>query len=200
MLIYHYTDFHALYGIISKGELWMFSTIGMNDPEEMTSYRDYLKERIKDEREGELEKFRVEEWFEEHDRILNQPAYVMSFSHLRDDVAQWGRYGNNGCGVNIVFEYAALQKLAGLQINGMLLSDVVYDGSINEFKLVEQMQTYLDTQSLPYAYDTDDSLFRDVVGNACMYKDEHYEIEKECRLALPAPLSSKDYAYVKMMS
>jgi len=36
-MIYHYIDFNALYGSITKGEVWMFSTSGMNVSEVMVN-------------------------------------------------------------------------------------------------------------------------------------------------------------------
>ena len=201
--IYHYTDFNSLKGIIKYGELWLFSTKGMNDPEEMAPYIDMFKEYLIEIHPNPTEsnRFKIEDWFNKNRNVFVSPAYIMAFSEREDDAAQWERYALRGKGVCIEFDADQLGLIA--KANDMELEPIIYDNGsedgIFDEKLIEQMLEYMESQTLPYGYDTDKGFFQDIIAKACMYKGRFYSSEMEYRLALPAPILEKDRKKLKYL-
>ena len=46
-ILYHYTDFNAMCGIVSNGEIWLWNLRRMNDSQEMQYYIKELKVAVK---------------------------------------------------------------------------------------------------------------------------------------------------------
>ena len=111
-ILYHYTDFQALDGILHDARL----RVNMNDAAEMRYFMNRLCDAVAGrlEDEGDLRKAaQVKELFKEAlKREFYHPAYAACFSLHRDDAAQWERYGNRGRGVCVAFQGKYLQKMA----------------------------------------------------------------------------------------
>ena len=45
--LYHYTDFNAMRGIITNGEIWLWNLRRMNDSQEMNYFIKELKSAVK---------------------------------------------------------------------------------------------------------------------------------------------------------
>lgn len=115
-ILYHYTDFQALDGILHDARLRVNNVLNMNDAAEMRYFMSRLCDAVAGrlEDEGDSRKaVQVKELFKEAlKREFYHPAYAACFSLHRDDAAQWERYGNRGRGVCIAFQGKYLQKMA----------------------------------------------------------------------------------------
>lgn len=115
-ILYHYTDYQALDGILHNAQLRVNNVLNMNDAAEMRYFMSRLCDAVASRLEGEGELSRageVRELFREAlKREYFHPAYAACFSLHRDDAAQWERYGNKGRGVCIAFQGRYLQKMA----------------------------------------------------------------------------------------
>ena len=115
-ILYHYTDFQALDGILHDARLRVNNVLNMNDAAEMRYFMNRLCDAVAGrlEDEGDLRKAaQVKKLFKEAlKREFYHPAYAACFSLHRDDAAQWERYGNRGRGVCVAFQGKYLQKMA----------------------------------------------------------------------------------------
>lgn len=115
-VLYHYTDFQALDGILHCAQLRVNNILNMNDAAEMRYFMsglcDAVAKRLEEEgddrRAGEVRALFQEELKKE----FFYSAYAACFSLRRDDAAQWERYGNRGRGVCIAFWGNYLQAMA----------------------------------------------------------------------------------------
>lgn len=115
-ILYHYTDFQALDGILGHAQLRVNNVLNMNDAEEMRYFMNGLCDAVAGRLEGEGDRERAEwvrELFrEELEKEFFYSAYAACFSLHRDDAAQWERYGNRGRGVCIAFQGRYLSRMA----------------------------------------------------------------------------------------
>ena len=113
-ILYHYTDFQALDGILRCAQLRVNNVLRMNDSAEMKHFMNRLcaaaVDRLEGEGSGEQAR-RLQALFREELK-KEYSAFAACFSFHRDDAAQWERYGNRGRGVCIAFRRECLQRLA----------------------------------------------------------------------------------------
>ena len=113
-ILYHYTDFQALDGILRCAQLRVNNVLNMNDSAEMRHFMNHLcaaaVERL--EQEGYAHRAReLQALFREEVR-KEYSAFAACFSFHRDDAAQWERYGNRGRGVCIAFRRDCMERVA----------------------------------------------------------------------------------------
>lgn len=115
-ILYHYTDYQALDGVLHQAQLRVNNVLNMNDAAEMRYFMEGLCNAVAGRLEGDGNRERAEwvrELFrEELKKEFFYSAYAACFSLFRDDAAQWERYGNRGRGVCIAFQGKYLQKMA----------------------------------------------------------------------------------------
>ena len=113
-ILYHYTDFQALDGILRCAQLRVNNVLNMNDSAEMrhvmnrlcAAITDRLRREGLERQAGEVQALFARELKKEYS------AFAACFSFHRDDAAQWERYGNRGRGVCIAFRREYLERLA----------------------------------------------------------------------------------------
>ena len=113
-ILYHYTDFQAVDGILRQAQLRVNNVLRMNDSAEMRHFMDRLCAAVAQrlEEDGDREGAgQVRQRFREELK-KEYSAFAACFSFHRDDAAQWERYGNRGRGVCIAFRREYLQKIA----------------------------------------------------------------------------------------
>lgn len=137
-ILYHYTDFQALDGILRCAQLRVNNVLNMNDAAEMRFFMTGLchavVKRLEDEGDQECAR-KVRELFrEEQEKEFFYSAYAACFSLYRDDAAQWERYGNKGRGVCIGFRGEFLEKMAEGELS---LQMVFYQEDMTEHRLVD---------------------------------------------------------------
>lgn len=137
-ILYHYTDFQALNGILHCAQLRVNNVLNMNDAAEMRLFMRGLCSAVAKrlENDGDTERAdKVRRLFQEAlKRDFAYSAYAACFSLYRDDAAQWERYGNRGRGVCIAFQGECLQKMAE---GNLSLQTVFYQDDMTEHKLVD---------------------------------------------------------------
>lgn len=135
-ILYHYTDFQALDGILRHAQLRVNNVLRMNDSAEMRHFMSRLCAAVSDRltaegdvrRAGEVQALFREELKKEYS------AFAACFSFHRDDAAQWERYGNRGRGVCIAFRREYLEKMAQ---GALSLQAVFYQNSMAGHPMVE---------------------------------------------------------------
>lgn len=113
-VLYHYTDFQALDGILRCAQLRVNNVLRMNDSAEMRHFMGGLCAAIAQRLEQEGDPGgagQVRALFREELR-KEYSAFAACFSFHRDDAAQWERYGNRGRGICIALQREYLQKMA----------------------------------------------------------------------------------------
>ncbi|MCD8146394.1 MAG: DUF2971 domain-containing protein [Clostridiales bacterium] len=137
-VLYHYTDFQALDGILLNAELRVNNILNMNDASEMRLFMRGLAKavcaRLEGEGSGDLAQATRKLFDQELKKEFAYSAYAACFSRYRDDAAQWERYGNRGKGVCIAFYGDRLQRLA---VGALSLQTVFYQDDMTEHPLVE---------------------------------------------------------------
>lgn len=113
-ILYHYTDFQALDGILRCAQLRVNNVLNMNDSAEMRHFMNRLCSAVmaRLERDGQVEQARQIQALFRQELQKEYSAFAACFSFHRDDAAQWERYGNRGRGVCIAFQREYLQKIA----------------------------------------------------------------------------------------
>ena len=86
--LYHYTDFNAMRGIITNGEIWLWNLRRMNDSQEMQYFIKELKIAVKKRIEASLYP-KLEELFQENLKDFDKlSSYASCFSEYADDAAE----------------------------------------------------------------------------------------------------------------
>ncbi len=137
-LLYHYTDYQALDGIVGKAQLRLNNLLNMNDAAEMRLFMGGLSTAVMErlQRDGAHDTWKAVRalFHEELKKVFYYSAYAACFSKNRDDAAQWERYGNHGRGVCIAFSKELLQKMA---VGVVSLEEVYYQADMRSHKLVD---------------------------------------------------------------
>ena len=136
-ILYHYTDFQALDGILRSAQLRVNNVLRMNDSAEMRHFMDRLCAAVAQrlEEDGDREGAgQVRQRFREELK-KEYSAFAACFSFHRDDAAQWERYGNRGRGVCIAFRREYLEKMA---TGALSLQMVFYRNDMAGHPMVEE--------------------------------------------------------------
>ena len=135
-ILYHYTDFQAVDGILRCAQLRVNNVLRMNDSAEMRHFMNRLCTAVTERLEGDGSREQAVQvralFWEELKKEYS--AFAACFSFHRDDAAQWERYGNRGRGVCIAFRRDHLQRLAK---GGLSLQQVFYQDNMAGHPMVE---------------------------------------------------------------
>lgn len=128
--IYHYCSVESFFSIIKSKTMWLSSAHNLNDYQEMSWFKNKLKERLLKET---INKELLHHFFEAMELAEDTP-YICSFSKNGDILSQWRAYANDGTGIAIGFNSNAfgLKKTDTPNnntffINSSNLAEVVYD-------------------------------------------------------------------------
>jgi hypothetical protein len=103
--LYHYTNWAGLEGIITAQQFWYTHYQHLNDDTEMQFGMDVAKTLLKElavrNRKVKLFCDMVIDLFSAENMSSAFGFYIASFSGSRDDLHQWGKYGQNGQGFAI---------------------------------------------------------------------------------------------------
>ena len=135
-ILYHYTDFQAVDGILRQAQLRVNNVLRMNDSAEMRHFMNGLCTAVTQRLEDGGDKVRawqVKQLFRE-ELEKEYSAFAACFSFHRDDAAQWERYGNRGRGVCIAFRREYLERMA---VGALSLQMVFYQSDMAGHPMVE---------------------------------------------------------------
>lgn len=183
-ILYHYTDFQAVDGILRCAQLRVNNVLRMNDSAEMRHFMKRLCTAITERlnREGKSEQAQaIHDLF--HDEIKKEySAFAACFSFYRDDAAQWERYGNRGRGICIAFQREYLQRLAK---GALSLQTVFYQDDVAGHPMVDM---FCDLVQAGGALSADapevKKAMRDAWACSVSYKHPSFASEYEMRLVV----------------
>ena len=196
--LYHYTDFNAMRGIITNGEIWLWNLRRMNDSQEMQYFIKELKIALKkllSQSEFEC----MEKLFAENLRDFNSlSSYAACFSEYADDAAQWARYAKNGMGVCIAFNKDLLSKIG--EKGHAPLYKVNYSRNCDDLGIVKEIANLIKEESA--AKTSSDSIssgeqkihetFNRLITSSPLFKHPSFISEKEWRL-VSLPYNVNEY-------
>ncbi len=187
-LLYHYTNYVALEGILKDGIIRLCAANNMNDSEEMIYFTRKLKKYVISKLRHEIQKKDVIDQFKKDYEIeikkrKNEICYLFSMSQMEDDVSQWDRYGNHGKGVAIAFDSDVLSMVA--KDHMLSLKKVIYgDTVISNHELIDNM-----IDGIQGIFPTRGNLidlemiFNQIFACSIHYKNPCFMSEKEYRLS-----------------
>lgn len=194
-MLYHYTDFAALDGIIRCAELRLNNILNMNDASEMRLFINGICKAVIDklcQDGGEEKSAKTEEFFHKAlEEEFHYSAYAACFSKYRDDAAQWDRYGHAGQGVCIAFHEDLMQKMLGGAIS---LQQVYYQKDMREHPLVDAFYQLMKgseefSDNIPLLQ----SLMNQAWVQSAAFKHPSFASETEYRLVV-SPFISNEFA------
>ena len=194
-MLYHYTGFAALDGIIRCAELRLNNILNMNDASEMRLFMNGIckavTEKLKLDGEAEAVHMTRDFFHKEMEEEFHYSAYAACFSRYRDDAAQWERYGHLGQGVCIAFHEDLMQKMVGGVFS---LQEVYYQEDMREHRLVGEFYRAIKasenfTKNLPKLQ----TLMREAWVQSAAFKHPSFASEREFRLVV-SPFISNEFA------
>lgn len=197
MLLYHYTDFNALNGIVGNAELRLNNILNMNDTSEMRLFVNGLRDNVLvdlktaglDKQFSLAKEFFKKEFAEE----FHYSAYAACFSEYPDDAAQWERYAKGGQGVCIAFHKDLLERIVEDE-SSVSLKKVYYRDSVEGHELIK---SFTDTMSDLRAFEGDKTEIRKLMNEAWIcsaaFKHPSFTSENEVRL-IYTPFSAEEAA------
>lgn len=177
--IYHYTSIDAFQGMVENGEFWFGNTANMNDKLEVKDFILKLENAIKDEFPQITDK--CEGFFNKiFERLSTEYPYVMSFSKLHDNAAQWERYANNAKGISIGFDTEKLLQV--FCYSNTAFGNVYYNYDIKEHAHLKTISEYLNNGFLS-CFQDEKALIDNIIACGYMHKHESFISEEEFRLS-----------------
>ena len=195
-ILYHYTDFSSLDGILSNYELRVNNVLNMNDAQEMELFISGLFSAVTKRFSEIQDDAMVNRLNIMHDAIRDRrfdyPAYAACFSEFRDDAAQWERYANKGKGVCLCFDEAVLSKLTGGAIE---LHKVFYTSNVDDHPLVDRFFKLLqEKKELANSPELRDAA-HEALRNSASFKHPSFSSEHEIRLTV-MPFEVPDFELI----
>lgn len=176
--LYHYTSFSVFYNIIINKELWLGNSAMMNDKSEMIDFVRALKNAaLEDYPEKKRE---IIQLFEDMTKGIDREySYVMCFSKLPDNAAQWERYADEAKGVCITFNTDKLGQLFFKTLG--YLNEVFYKYDIRKHDAYKLLSEYLYYGKCE-GFASKESWFNNILRTAVKYKHNSFISESECRM------------------
>jgi hypothetical protein len=197
MLLYHYTDFNALNGIVGNAELRLNNILNMNDTSEMRLFVNGLRDNVLVDlkTQGLDKQFKLAKDFfkKELAEEFHYSAYAACFSEYRDDAAQWERYAKGGQGVCIAFHKFILEKLVDDEPS-VSLKKVYYRDSVEGHDLIEKFaEAMSDLKAFEGKQEHLHKLMKDAWTSSAAFKHPSFTSENEVRL-IYTPFSAEEAA------
>lgn len=191
-ILYHYTDFQAVDGILRCAQLRVNNVLRMNDSAEMRHFMNHLCSAVTDrlQQDGYLSQAQtLQALF--HDEIKKEySAFAACFSFHRDDAAQWERYGNRGRGICIAFRREYLQRMAK---GALSLQTVFYRDDMAGHPMVDVFcQLVRDGVPLSSENPAVKTAMRDAWACSVSFKHPSFSSEYEMRLVV-SPFETRDF-------
>ncbi len=188
-LLFHYTNFVALEGVLLGQGIRLCCANEMNDKSEMKHFIQMLEKAVLKRCEIESRQDLISTvktiFNEEIDERKNDMVYLASFTEWEDDAAQWERYGNGGYGVSIALDYNVLKII---RENDYLMCNQIYYGkNADKHKLVDDIYDVIKGKfPTTHNFDRREGVFDNAWACSAAYKNSSFMSEREYRvLTLP---------------
>lgn len=193
-ILYHYTDFVALDGILCQKELRLNNVLNMNDAEEMQLFMKGIFASVRSRliAEGNDDKaLKLQTMFDGlRQKRFEYSAYAACFSLYRDDAAQWERYANRGTGVCLGMRREVLQRMTG---GAMSLREVFYQDRMESHPLVERIHALvLASDDISEQNQALHTQVREAWRDSASFKHPSFSSECEIRLVV-MPFHAEDF-------
>ena len=194
-ILYHYTDYTSLNGILGSRELRVNNVLNMNDAAEMELFTDGIFEAVVKRLRTEGHEEKAEQmavlFAEEKSKYYDYSVYAACFSAYRDDASQWERYAYDGKGVCLGVRRDLLEKMT----DGVLtLQQVFYRDDMEAHPLVSEFCTLaLATDDLTQDNPDMEETVIKVWRNSASFKHPSFSSEHEVRLVI-FPFAVEDFA------
>lgn len=193
-VLYHYTNLHALYAIISTGLVWGTRSEFLNDFSELK----YIKKVIEDVTDS-IEEDAPERSFKEAVlKNLNgiyfnthhpSKCYLLSLTDISDLITNWSTYSNFD-GYNIGLDATGLHQILEHRYSNHFISGyVIYDKELQEDIIKEEFEHYLRQWKAFYPGAIEDQsriaelfMFR-ILIYSYFFKHPSFKQEEEYRIA-----------------
>lgn len=187
-LLYHYTDYVALEGILKNGIIRLCRSDEMNDSEEMKYFIKKLKEctilKLKQANQTENIINLFEKEYEKQIKIREKYiCYLFSMTSLPDNASYWERYGNHKKGIAIVFDSKVLKEIS--EEHMLSLKPVLYgDSAISKHILIQEVIDGFQ-KKFPTKNKLDDlkMIYDQVLACSIHFKNSSFLNEHEYRLS-----------------
>lgn len=196
--IYHYTSWVTFEKILCNKSLRLGDLQSMNDYKESIHFLEIFERKIC----SMLSTANFEDKIPEakeiigqlRDNIYTERAYALCFSKLKDDAAQWERYGQMGQGVCLGFNANKLSRQVEDSRLGLCrIQQVYYLESLDGHEHLDIFFQYLTTSNLK-GFKSIDNWKSNFHATASAFKHESFESEKEIRLvSLPLANTFKSW-------
>jgi hypothetical protein len=202
--VYHYTTIPALLSILKNNELWLSHSSFMNDPNEIEFGVGFilhlLDQSVRAKTVADLIRKQRAQGQMALDLYQELP-FLLSFTELRDDVAPWVQYADDGSGVHIEFvQSKILPTFGGLvpaskhihfpvqyfsSIYAGVDSNVAgFDQTVLDFYL--GIEEFVVQNGLSNDFQAQNALFSVTKLLASIIKHEFHKAEREWRFVLLA--------------
>lgn len=192
--LYHYTDLHALMGIIGASELWLTNVGFLNDHTEYTVGRVHIKRKLTEFVEMVTEKISNHKLgydFEFVGAIIDRPVYLTSFCMKKDLLSQWRGYCPPQGGYALEFSGQEIaDSISHNTDTRFLICNYDTDSSKNNLDqaAVEVIRILTNAMTKEEARDSE-AMFQNVqelngiLFSTLIHKHESFSEEEEVRLA-----------------
>jgi len=191
-ILYHYTDFQAIDGILRCAQLRVNNVLRMNDSTEMRHFMNRLCSAVVERLHGEGNETAaqtIQALFREELK-KEYSAFAACFSFHRDDAAQWERYGNRGRGICIALRREYLQKIAK---GALSLQAVFYQNDMAGHPMVDVFCELVRNGAVLSAENPAlKTAMRDAWACSVSFKHPSFASEYEMRLVV-SPFETEDF-------
>jgi hypothetical protein len=147
-LLWHYTNFQGLQGILQKQQIWASSLLSLNDTTEYEYSVELARQLLSEVRQRSVARYpltRLGVEFLKNSglKIISLEAsrtFVACFSKSRDDLSQWRAYGGTP-GFSIGFDRSSLNRLA--KKSNFRLTDCRYSAEKHREKIRELVDSWI---------------------------------------------------------
>lgn len=202
--LYHYTDLHALIGILTYGELWLTNVNFLNDHAEYSVGRKYLKEKLNDFVEKVthgVSGVKRGYDFKFVDEIFDRSVYLTSFCMQKDLLSQWRGYCPQSGGYAIEFYGQGIaDSVCGNKDSAFLICN--YDRDSSKAHLDEVLlevlkvltEAFLKKEKPEYQKMLEEvKKLNLILFSTLVQKHEKFHEEKEVRLACQSTVREKKF-------
>lgn len=176
--IYHYTSIQAFINIVTSNQLWFGYTKNMNDTSEVLCFLQNLVDEINVSFPKDTpRKLEVLDLIKHKKEVAH--VFIMCFSKLEDDAAQWERYADNAKGVCLKFNTVAISRWCTEA--GLWLQQVYYSWNAKSHAYFQYISQYILDGTLPVINDIHSII--DNMGLIGLFHKHHsFSSENEVRL------------------
>lgn len=187
-VLYHYTNYYGLEGIVRSKTMWCTQIQYLNDFSELRHGLDLLAKIGRKEFNGTH--FGGDETNTYINSLANARMFVCSFTEAGDLLSQWRGYTGSS-GASVSFSVEALRKQANQ--NGYTLHPCIYDEQVKIAKTRQYIEGILTEENRRMNIIELTSRFLPL---AALFKDGSFSEEKEWRLI--SPLIESDLTRIKV--